>query len=340
MTYLPILRSRAAELRGLKELTNQIRGELFPIIELTRSRRSRNNPGADISKSIEAVVDILKEQSFVADLTSLESLQNAEFAQLFDDADGFKAWTDFASANLPEHCVPMVHLLEPFELRPFQLQVERLRVNFGRVALRVPTSYRDFEVLVSACAATFQSLDEVVLTLDAGYVTQSVMAGALARLAEMLDAVSGKGFGNVSIAASSFPSSVVSAGGDDDEGSFPLVEVALWNSLKPRFPNLAYGDYSAIHPMDFTGTVTNWVPRVDIMLDDSFYYHRYRRSALGYVRAAQEAYRDKRYVPLDCWAQENIKAAAAGNPPGRSPSFWITNRVNFHLTRQVLRVAR
>lgn len=339
-TYLPIIRSRAAELRGLKELPGTTRSKLFPIVELTRSRRTSKNPNGDIQKSVEAICDIMEKRPFVVDLTSLVSLQNAEFDQILDDEDGFKTWTDFALASFPDHCVPVVHLLEPFELQPFQLQMERLRVKFSRVAIRVPTSYRDFNELLEACDQTFSDLRTVVLTLDAGYVNQSSMAGAVPRLTEMLSAVNGRNFCNVSIASSSFPNSVVSAGGDDDVGHFPLYEVLLWNQLHARFPWLDYGDYAAIHPIDFTGTVTNWVPRVDVMLDDSFFYHRYRRSDGGYVRAAQEARRDRRYVPLTSWAQNNIEAAASGTPNGLSPSFWIANRVNFHLARQVVRVGR
>ncbi len=337
-TYLPILRSRAAELRGLKELPENTRDRLFPIVELTRSRRTSKNPGGEIRKSVEAVCEIMGKRPFVVDLTSLESLQNSEFEHLLDDSDGFKAWADFAKALLPERCVPILHLLEPFEFPAFQSQVRQLREKFARVAIRVPTSYRDFDNLLQACDQTFLNLTDVVLTLDAGYVNQNGMAGTLPRLAEMLEALGGRQFCNVSVAASSFPNSVVSAGGDDEVGQFPLYEVVLWNELQKRFAWLDYGDYAAIHPMDFVGTVTNWVPRVDVMLNDSFYYHRYRRSDGGYVRAAQEARRDRRYAPLVSWAQNNIEAAAAGVPNGRSPSFWIANRVNFHLARQVARV--
>jgi hypothetical protein len=339
-TYLPIIRSRAAELRGLKELPGTTRSKLFPIVELTRSRRTSKNPNGDIQKSVEAICEIMEKRPFVVDLTSLASLQNAEFDQILDDEDGFKAWTDFALDLFPGHSVPVVHLLEPFELQPFQLQVERLREKFSRVAIRVPTSYRDFNKLLDACDRTFPDLQAVVLTLDAGYVNHNSMAGAIPRLAEMLNAINGRKFCNISIASSSFPNSVVSAGGEDEVGYFPLYEVALWNQLRPSFRWLDYGDYAAIHPLDFTGTVTNWVPRVDVMLNDSFYYHRYRRSDGGYVRAAKEARKDRRYVPLTSWAQDNIEATANGAPKGLSPSFWIANRVNFHLARQVARVGQ
>jgi hypothetical protein len=183
-----------------------------------------------------------------------------------------------------------------------------------------------------------QDFKDVVLILDAGFISKTTIGGAAARLVEMLQAVAHIGLNHLSVASSSFPNSVVSAGGKDDTGEFRLLEVDLGDWCRGQFPNIAYGDYAVIHPMDFKGTVTNWVPRVDIMLDDRFYYYRYRRSDGGYIRAAGEARNDVRYVPLDCWAHRNIESAAAGNPPGRSPSFWIASRVNFHLARQIGRL--
>lgn len=336
--YSPILRSRAAELRGLKELTDQTKGKIFPIIELTRSRRTSKNPAGDIVKSVEAVCEILGEQPFITDLTSLESQQNAEFDQLLSEDAGFSAWTNFALNSLPAQCIPVVHLLEPFELAPFQMQVGELNKRFPVLAIRIPTNYADYAVLIGALKFVFPDPSRICLILDAGYVSQRAVSGAHARLSEMLQVVDGVKFYSKTIAASSFPNSVVSAGGGDDQGEFDLTEVLLWDDLKQRYSDLDYGDYAGVHPMDFTGTVTNWVPRVDVMLDSKFYYHRYRRSDGGYIKSAQEAYKDPRYIPLACWAEENIKLAAAGTPAGRSPSFWISNRVNFHLSRQTLRV--
>lgn len=335
--YLPILRSRAAELRGLRELSSAAIRKIFPVLELTRSRRTPKNAGGDVSKSVELACEILDGIPFVADLTSLDSLQNSEFDRLLDDTDGFRAWTNFAHAQLPEHCAPIVHLLEPFELQPFLTQVGRLRERFRRVAVRIPTSYRDFERFTVALT-NLSGHQDVVLIFDAGFVTGATLNGAATRVGEMLNRVNGLGLRHLSVASSSFPNSVVSAGGGDDTGELRLLEVALGNWCRTHFPSVAYGDYAAVHPMDFKGAVTNWVPRVDVMLDDSFYYYRYRRADGGYIRAAKDARADKRYVSLDSWAQKNVEAAAAGNPPGRSPSFWIANRVNFHLERQILRL--
>lgn len=340
MNYMPIVRTRAAELKGFRELSDDVHRSIFPLIELTRSRRSSRNPGGDIQRSIDAIGEILADRPFVADLTSLASQQNSEFNQLLDDTDAFRNWTNFARDRLPPTCVPIVHLTDPFEESDFAPQVERLLEQFTRVAVRVPTSYTELPEIISTLEAVLGSLQDVVFILDAGYVTAKSLSGAYGRLSEMLAELAGKNPNWLSVASSSFPSSVTSVGGGDDEGELELHEVTLGNALLRVRSDLRYSDYAAIYPMDFSGTVVNWVPRVDVMLDEKFYYYRYRRTAGGYPLAAAEARRDPRWVSLDCWAQDNINAAAAGNPNGMSPSFWIANRVNFHISRQVSRLTR
>ena len=340
MPYMPIVRTRAAELRGLRELTTSVRDSLFPVVELTRSRRSSKNPGGDVQKSIDALLEILGSRPFVADLTSLASQQNGEFGQLLDDADAFQAWTDFASQRLPPSCVPIVHLLDPFDEVEFRTQVTRLLAVFHQVAVRIPTSYMELPAVVTAFQAELGSLDRVVMVLDAGYVTSKTVQGAIGRLSEMVGNLADHTLASLSVASSSFPNSVTSVGGGDEQGELRLAEVTVGDALAPLRGDLRYGDYAAIHPLDFIGMVANWVPRVDVMLDDRFYYHRHRRTAGGYIRAAAEARRDQRWKPLQCWAQENIDAAAAGAAKGLSPSFWISNRVNFHISRQVTRLDR
>jgi len=163
----------------------------------------------------------------------------------------------------------------------------------------------------------------------------------VARLSEMLEACQNQQPINCATLASSFPSSVVASGyGGDEYGRFNLSEVMLSKQLKAIFSDkkVIHGDYASIHPLDFDGTVTNWVPRVDCPLDEQLYYYRYRRDDGGYIKAAKCTLEDKAYVDLDCWGCENIKDAARKDPQGRSPAHWISVRLNIHISRQILRL--
>ncbi|MGO4221854.1 hypothetical protein AB4Y64_08365 [Lysobacter sp. TAF61] len=342
--YLPIIRTRSAELRGLKELRGEALDVILPVVELTRSRRTAKNPLGALSITVGTVADILGLRPFVADLTSLEGQQNSEFTKLLDPSDGFASWVEFVKNVLPSTAIPVVHLTDPFDADEYCKQVRKLLVTHGTLALRIPTSYAALNSVVEAHKAFIGGLDALILLVDASYVMERDISGALARVREMLEGLGADldSFAMRAVAASSFPSSVMSAGGGDSQGQFHLSEVELSTRLQREFPRhgIRHSDYGSIHPLQFGGVVTQWVPRVDVPLDLDVFYHRYRRDDGGYVRAAAEALSDPRYVELDCWAHENIVAAANGLPLGRSPAYWISVRVNYHVSRQATRLSR
>lgn len=341
-SYCPAIRTRNAELRGYKNLPKKTADSLLPVIEISRSRRSKTNPIGSISKSLENVSDVVGERPYIADLTTIRRLQNPEITHLLDPNRGFSKWTEFVSEQLPPYCIPNVHLTLPFERDNFVHQVAALANDHEYLALRIPTSYEEFSSILDAIADASVGYPAFLLLFDCGYVEPSVTKGALARLREMLSACRNLDSAACIPLASGFPSSVVAPGyGEDSYGKFPLSEVAIHEALAVEFPDLRllYGDYASIHPLDFEGTVTNWVPRVDCPLSKELYYYRYRREDGGYIRAAGSVVNDSDYAPLDCWGFDNIQEAADGKPRGSNPAHWISVRLNIHICRQLGRLA-
>lgn len=339
--YVPALRTRDSELKGFENLSPLVRQLLLPVFELTRSRRSKSNPDGSVLKTVERLVELMSGSPFIVDVTSLESQGNAETADLLDPADSFRNWCNFLLAHLPASCIPVVHLTDPFESIEFSTQRSRLEEKFRGIALRVPTSYDDAPQLADELRKN-PKRGCVVLLVDDGFVGQGLSLGATHRCSHVAALFSGL-VDLIAPLTSSFPSSVTEAsfGGGDAYGEFVLEEVAVSESMKAAgigFTRIVHGDYGLIHPNDFEGTVTNWVPRVDIPLDTTGFYYRYRRPVGGYALAAGLAVRDAKYHALHCWGHDMVTKAAAGTPEGRSPSFWISVRVNFHLSRQVLRL--
>jgi hypothetical protein len=281
------------------------------------------------------------ENPFIVDVTSLESQGNAETADLLDPTDSFRSWCNFLLTHLPESCIPVVHLSDPFDALEFSTQRARLESKFRGIALRVPTEYDDAHLLADELRAQGKT-GCIVLLVDGGFVAQGSSAWASQRCMKVASLFAGL-VDLVAPLTSSFPSSVTESafGGGDAYGDFALEEVTVSEVLK-RFgigtTRIVHGDYGLVHPNDFAGTVTNWVPRVDVPLQTTGFYYRYRRPAGGYILAAGLAIRDVKYQALPCWAHDMVVKAAAGDPEGRSPSFWISVRVNFHLSKQVFRL--
>lgn len=341
--YAPALRTRDSELKGYDQLASSVKGALLPVFELTKSRRSAKNPEGSLDRTLERLLPMLGDSPFIADVTSLDSQGSAEIADLLDPGGGFANWRAFVRAKLPVNCIPVVHLSDPFDAMSVADQINDLFAYAGAVALRVPTDYPYAADLAAVLAPRAGMVGIVILLIDEGFVPQGHAAAAAARCIALMQHFSGK-VNAVAPLASCFPSSVTipAFGGGDAYGRFRLEEVLVSEQLKmigsPGAPVL-HGDYALIHPNDFDGIVTNWVPRVDVPLDQEGFYHRYRRDQGGYSLAARMAVGNPLYVPLACWAHDAILQAAAGEPAGRSPSFWIAARVNFHITRQVKRLS-
>jgi len=343
--YCPVVSTRDAEFRGFSELSKSTLSHLLPVVELTRSRRSKLNANGDIHRSLERLLEVVGNLPFIMDVSSSESQQNSQTAELLSPENGFEAWCKFVASNVPS-AIPVVHFLDPFDEGNFLVQLERLGKVSGLVALRIPTWFDDFPALMSALSTSSIQCDFILL-LDAAFVRGEAEANAaLTRMLEMYEVLrSQTSVRFVSTLASAFPSSVVDPGyGGDEHGILPLHEVMISRKFAEKIPatqdgpKVLYGDYSCIHPLDFQGTVTNWVPRVDCPLDEIVFYRRYRRHEGGYVRAAKAVADDAMYRPLECWGCEQISAAARNDPQGRSPSFWISVRLNIHIERQVVRL--
>lgn len=336
--YSPAVRTRRAELFGLAHIEDPYGAGLLPLFEVTRSRRTKSNPEGAVEASVKDFLEIVGDARFVIDVTSLASLTNLEVEKLLNPYNSFSNWMQFVEDKLPKTAIPVVHLTEPFDAASVRVQITRFMRRNGAIALRIPSEFENLTELLDVATDELVDLSSVVVYADVGMVTARGFNGALSRVREIGDAVSGLQPGIYAPLASSFPSTVTPFG--DTRGLFPLYEVSLSDAVKDEYPdiNCVHGDYACIHPRDLEGMAVNWVPRVDVPLDGELFYYRFRRHDGGYVRAAQYALSDKAYVPLSCWADGVIRTAAAGSPEGKAPAFWISARLNFHIERQLVRL--
>jgi len=338
-TYSPAIRTRRAELLGISEVRSPFERGLLPLFELTRSRRSKKNPEGSVEFSVDEVVKLVDANLFVVDMTTLDSLSNPQVINLLDPSGYFSNWTSFVTDKLPETAIPMVHLTDPYDGNSVAAQIAKLKSRHSFLALRIPSEFGALDSLAATISGELGSMEDVVVYADVGMVTSRSRFGAEVRVREVAASFEALSPAFIAPLASSFPSTVAPYG--DAHGGFPLHEVAISDSLKQEFDelNCIHGDYACIHPLDAQGMAINWVPRVDVPLEDSLYYYRYRRNEGSYARAAADAIRDKHYISLPCWAHDNLLAAAKGAPLGKSPAHWISVRLNYHIERQLQRLA-
>ncbi len=140
--YCPIIKTTTAEFRGLQNLSTKVSKNILPIIELTRSRRSKHNPDGNIKKRIDQIEDILEERPFILDVTTKPSMSNAQIDSILHGApDGFRKWIELIEGIQEQelHVIPMIHYDPDYE-EGVKKQIEGLRKLSSILAFRINPS--------------------------------------------------------------------------------------------------------------------------------------------------------------------------------------------------------
>lgn len=341
--YSPIIRTTAAELLGYEKLTDEVRSNILPVFELTRSRPNKEYPEGNIHQRMRQIEDSAKDMPFILDLTSTESLMNTQVEELFDDSNNFKKWREFLEGYSHLNVIPVVHVfLDEYELA--KNLAGALLEKHDLICLKLSGELLIDEVneILSGVLSNPDISDRVIVLYDFDYVDEFNFSSLEAVCIKGLESISSFNPNRVIIASSSFPLSVLDRVVDenaDHEGEMTKLEKEFFKSIKDSYSGsveLVYGDHASAHPHKRSVKGGNWVPRVDVVSEDSYIYKRFRREHGGFAKAAREMIKWHKYNAVQCWGRDEIELAAAGSPSGKSPAFWISVRVNQHLTRSVM----
>jgi hypothetical protein len=367
-TYFPIIKTRSAELGGYSTLEKNIRKEILPIFELTKTRLSQRDGRAsypDLEKQIEKILNITEKSKFILEVTDDEALLNPDLRNLIRPINGFKNWCDFVLAEpLSKYVIPSI-LFDTDNLIDTQKEIKFLSSKFKCLAVKIPffefkkpyksvsrfkISNRTFNEgineLIDFIEENMDKKCSLLIFLDLGYIpsneSSSIYEG---QITKNFTSIKTKNR-NIALILSSFPSYVLEVcENGHEQGDFTCLENTFLETFCKE-NDLLYGDYAAIHPVKYPTGGGGWVPRIDFISADGkdFVYYRYKDPEDedlmgGYERAAKDVYNDKRYSPLqevDCFGDKQIKAAAQMEPPGKAPSFWIKVRMNLFITRKII----
>lgn len=338
--YYPLLKSTVSELRALKLISETDLERIVPIFELTKSRKSKNNPGCDVYKKIDEILDIVGSSEFILDLTNEESLTNSQIESFFDEDNAFYNWTDFIKRIREEkqaNVTPMILAYDDSNLDTLRTQADRLLKVCNRVCIRIPVELVAdpiAEHLITLAA----EIQKVLIVVDLGYVREDSLRTKMFDAADLLSDILCEDDSLTTVMlASSFPASVVEVVPPKEKMSshFPMFSLQLYDYLRKTDPELQYGDYACIHPYRGEARPMVWIPRIDYPYDHKVMFERTRREDGGYEKCAINIEANPNYKRnyIDCWGCKEIDSAAKGILNGRSPSYWISVRANIHMTR-------
>jgi hypothetical protein len=354
--YSVIIKTGEAEIRAIENAEKSVLNQIFPLIEITRGRKVKNDIDPyPFDKRLAKLKESFSGQIVAFDLTSDGALSSPKIDELYNYANGYQNWIDFllqikAENNFKE-IVPTVLLNiedENFN-NNLLLQVQNIKKNFSSILYRNSildeNCYADFELLKNELQGT-----DLYIMIDCEYTPQASQNNfaekAIARIQNIKSILTDIDVKFI-IAATSFPNNVTDLG-DVGSDTFCLSEIQIHKAVCNKIPNVIYGDYASINPKrnDTVTMARGWIPRIDVAIQDSIYYYKKRRSqgisayATTYTQVAQSVVKDKRF-PTNLggnWGIQQINTCAKGGAPSSTPRFWIAVRMNIHIAQQVKRL--
>ena len=356
--YCLLFKTGDAELRCLGNTSDASLRKIFPIIEITRGRKLKGVEKYPIENRLNKIYDIFSDQPLCLDITSHHSLLSDEIKELFNPANGYKKWIEFIrevktkgrySNIIP--CIQSNFNDEDF-VKNYTSQITSLIYEHNRIAYRSSLKedgyYDDIEII----APLLTTQEQLVFIIDCEYLPSgswhAFAEKAIARINNVYAMLKEKVI--FIICSTSFPNNVGEIG-NDDKDTFRIIEMDLFEEIKKKIGdkvNIIYGDYGSISPKrnDDIVMAHGWIPRIDVPTENEIYYVRERRTlardyARTYSYVANKVIADSRFpTKFACWGIDQIKVSASGGAPGSSPSFWISVRMNIHLTQQIIRLSR
>ena len=185
--YMPILKTRPSENKAYEKLSDTVKDNILPIIEMTGARSYKYpkthktlagviRPG-DINKKIENILSLVQNRPFILDITDDESLMYDGINVIKNPENGYHEWRKFLTKNedFKKLVIPTIqfdtnHIADTF------LQIEELNKEFKYLALKI--SAFKFNV-PDKCSNLFS-----VHNLSANTIIQSIIDKIVEKIGE------------------------------------------------------------------------------------------------------------------------------------------------------------
>ncbi|AEX53752.1 hypothetical protein GRAQ_02979 [Rahnella aquatilis CIP 78.65 = ATCC 33071] len=329
-SYYPALRTRAAEILGLSKVASDKKEKILPVITLGKWPRSD-----EIQVSLDKTIEAMDGNPFILDVTQENKHHcNSSFELLSPDSN-FKKWIDFCSQS--ESIVPIVQMPDSARLRDISLQAKILERERGSIAFRIRNLNTDINKVLSSLISLDRPENALVF-IDLSYIRGNISIATSAAISAINQIRTEIPEAIISVLTTSFPNSVTSfCRADGQSGFIDIIERDFHQAIGGQSVAI-YGDHGSIHSVVYDEVGGRYVPRIDVALDDAWYFERRPGiDSKGYIDAARAILSSyPNYQEDDSWGAEMIRNASLGEISGMgSPAKWIAVRVNLHITKQI-----
>jgi len=347
--YALLFKTGESEIRALRNFSNK-KG-LFPIVELTRGRRTKNDTIGEIQKRIDQIRECFQGLELILDLTTEPALSSKQIDTLYEPGNGYEQWVNFMREIKSQDCFRKIYpaILANVDDDDFdnnlRKQIESLQIDFDGIAYRCNIEDEGYVDDINIIRAALNAQTKFFFIVDCGFIKNNDIESCENKAINVINTVKEAIPQTIVILSStSFPDKI----GDVDADTMPLYEISLYKRVTSKLSSIVivYSDYGSINPVrnDNVRMPNGWRPRIDVPLKTEIYYNRKRRLPAGYSATyslvANDCITDTRF-PSELsknWGVQQIVNAANDAAPGSSPSFWISVRMNIYIEQQIKRM--
>ncbi|MDH3003472.1 hypothetical protein A1D28_09370 [Pasteurella multocida] len=333
--YYPTLRSRVAEIKGLRELTDDRKDKIIPLITLN------NWLQYGFDRAMNNISSSFKDRPFFIDLPHQNdiSIWNKMFANspesyyLRSDVNNYKEWMDFTE-TFP-FAIPVVQFSS--KQRAVTQQAIFFEKTKGKLAFRIRDYILDTPLVINAISA-LQDVRNVIVFIDCQYIRDNFSYHQQMCINTINQLRAQEPFLTICVLSTSFPISPAQFTNEYGEGVINILEHSLHTNIGGR--NVAiYGDHSSIHSIIYDEERGYaWSARIDYPIEtDWFILRKAGAKGDGYPELAKNivSHFGHLFSSKFCWGEKMILDASRGENHHKAPASWIAIRMNIHLSKQI-----
>lgn len=329
--YVPLLYTRLAEIRAMRELPESSKNLLVPVFKLRPWLNSKT-----LDRALEVIEEAVGNRLYGLDLDEFkynaspdpEKQAHVTFSSLFNDEDGFGAYYNLVSEGANR--VPVFRELGSPNVQ-IERQIEHIqgidRGVFVRAKVTEPGALLDV-----AQAIAQHQVDNAVFVIDCGW-GRDILASAALAVSHSQNLIEISTEFEIVVAGSSFPNTFVGLG---DRFEIEAIERQLFSEVRRQvnYPSLYYGDWGSTRPPTDPVPMKN-VPRIDVARPSNWISWR-SDDEETYVEVAERTIRDPAWDgELGIWGEYMIVATSEDEEVRiKSPAMAAAVRVNLHLHQQ------
>jgi hypothetical protein len=327
--YAPVLHTRSAEMKALRNLESSAKDRMFPLVVASPWPNAKK-----MEKVWQKIDEAFGQRRYVLDLDTgnvggvAGSEVRSQFETLKSAGDDFGSYFELLKdLNSAAPC------LQGVELKSFRKQALRA-AELGRgLVIRFRPVEQRYEIL-QAIKIACEFVEDVVLWYDLGW-SDDLLINQIKALAD-IRLISNE-FNNIDIVlcGSSFPNAFSRVG---SKAKVVMNERLLFNAVRRgvNSENLYYGDWGSARPRAEPTPMTP-IARIDIANSSDWSIYRSSEGET-YVEIARRMLAESDWAQRpNTWAKRMVEWTAAAKPDSIKAATTATAvRINDHLFRQAL----